>query len=41
MAMEDGDALSDNDIPDEGHGGQHRWKSDLVVERLDRKIVHL
>jgi hypothetical protein len=41
VAVENGDALSDDDVPDERHGGQHSWKSDLVVECLDRKIVDL
>ena len=41
MTVKDGDALSDYDVPDKGHGGQHCRKSDLIVERLDRKIVDL
>lgn len=39
--MENSDALSDNDVSDERHGGEHGWKSDLVVERLNGKIVDL
>ena len=41
MAMENSDALSDNDIPDEWHGGEHGGESDLIVECLNGKIVDL
>lgn len=41
MAMENSDALSDNDIPDEWHGGEHGGESDLIIECLNGKIVDL
>ena len=41
VAVHDGDALSDEDVSQQGHGGKAGGQSDLGVEWLYRQVVHL
>ena len=41
MAMQNCDALSDDDFPQERHGCHDGGESDLVVKRLNWQVVHL
>ena len=41
MAMQDCDALSDDDLPQERQGCHHGGQSDLVVKCLNWQVVHL
>ena len=41
MSMENSDSLSNDDVPYERERSEHGWQGDLVVEGLDREVVHL